>query len=142
MINVVIVEDSVIESELYEAYLQDSDINVTVVNNPKDALHTIQEANPDLILLDVNMPELDGFALGKLIKQHRNTPIIFLTDSDDPESLIASISLGSVNHLTKPISASKLLTTVRGHGHGLVSWATECLQPAIFELSRLKEKYQ
>jgi two-component system sensor histidine kinase/response regulator len=139
MIKIVIIEDSKVEGELYENFLKSEDIDVTVVNSVLSSIVVIEDLQPNLVIIDLDMARLDPTMLGKLIKKFVEIPIIFLTGSSETDTFIASINLGSTDFLTKPISASKLLNSVRGHA--LVSWATGCLKPAMAELSRVKDKY-
>ena len=139
MINVVIVEDSVIEGEIYETILQSDEIHVTTVNNPLHAMDVIEYFKPNLILLDVNMPEMDGITLGKLIREYASTPIILLTAANDADTRLASVSIGALEFFNKPILAETLKECV--HSHALVNWATESLKPAIDELSKIRNKY-
>lgn len=137
---VVIVEDSPHESEIYEAAIKSPQVEVVVVNDPKLALDIITKEQPNLIVLDIQMPELDGITLSRIIRGHSDVPIIFLTGTEDKETVIAAVSIGPVEFLTKPISAAMLANTV--HSYALVNWATDCLKPAKDELTRIQQKYK
>lgn len=140
MIKVVLVEDSELESEIYKNALCDNGFEVTVVNDPRSAMRTIGEVNPDLIVLDVEMPNMDGITLCQMIKNKYHTPVMMLTGSKEPRHISASISLGCVDFLNKPVSAAELLTSVQGHG--IVSIVTETLTPMRDALMELREKYK
>ncbi|MCL2811386.1 MAG: response regulator, partial [Clostridia bacterium] len=67
----------------------------------------LEKVTPDLILLDIAMPEMDGFAIIKLLKSTKKTwdiPVIFLTAKIDPESEVKGLDLGAVDYITKPFS--------------------------------------
>ena len=73
---------------------------------------------PDIILLDVDMPEIDGYAAIKIVKAHEKTahiPIIFLTAKSDPESELEGLSLGAVDYISKPFSLPLLRKRIEVH---------------------------
>jgi two-component system OmpR family response regulator len=78
-------------------------------NNGFDAIRTIKTAPPDLIVLDVNMPELDGFEVCRRIRRDGvQTPVIFLTARDDIDDLRVGFRQGGDDYLTKPFSLEEL----------------------------------
>ncbi len=84
--------------------------------NGKQALEQINAILPDLILTDVNMPEMDGYELCKAVKDNlktRDIPIILVTAQDDRESLVRGLSLGADDFLIKPVNLSELQARVR-----------------------------
>ncbi|MDM8559347.1 response regulator [Candidatus Parabeggiatoa sp. HSG14] len=82
------------------------------------ALASIKKKRPDLILLDVMMPDIDGFEVCQQIKQDAKLaeiPIIFLTAKTEKEDVIAGLELGAVDYVTKPFNKSELLTRINTH---------------------------
>ncbi|RKZ87384.1 MAG: hypothetical protein DRR19_13705 [Candidatus Parabeggiatoa sp. nov. 1] len=82
------------------------------------ALASVKKKRPDLILLDVMMPEMDGFEVCRQLKQDAtlaDIPIIFLTAKTEKEDVIAGLSLGAVDYVTKPFNKSELLSRVNTH---------------------------
>jgi DNA-binding response OmpR family regulator len=88
---------------------------VSVVNDGPSAVRKAVMMRPHLVLLDVNLPGLDGFAVAKRIKEDANlkgVPIIFLTAQDSPGDMIKGIQVGARNYLTKPFRIEDLMKKV------------------------------
>ncbi len=91
---------------------------VKAVNHGAKALKIASEEPPDLILLDIMMPDMDGYEVCRRLKsdsQTRHIPIIFLTSKSDIESEQMGMSLGAVDYVTRPISPPILLSRVKAH---------------------------
>ena len=88
---------------------------VSVVNDGMSAVRKAVMLRPHLVLLDVNLPGLDGFGVARRLKDDanlRNTPIIFLTAQDSPTDMIKGIQVGARNYLTKPFKIEDLMKKV------------------------------
>lgn len=113
---VLIVEDSHWIASLYAAILRDAGIQTTVAHLPTQALEVIAEQIPDLIILDMYMPECDGVELATVIRQqpelHR-VPIVFLSAETDRNAQLAALARGGDDFLTKPILPDHLVASVR-----------------------------
>jgi CheY-like chemotaxis protein len=113
------VDDSVISRDFIEAHLESAGFPVLGVGSAKDALAMLIERTPDLILLDVVMPEMNGFELCKLLRQRCARrpflPILFLTSNDNPEQRLQAIAAGADGFITKPYEPQQLIATVRAH---------------------------
>lgn len=86
------------------------------VNSAKEALNFLKDNSVDLIILDVNMPEIDGLGMKKLLEQNEETkdiPVIFLTGVEDDDIISQIIKSGANDYLSKPISPAELLLHVR-----------------------------
>jgi len=93
----------------YEVYPADSVLKM---------YELLEHLKPDLILLDVNMPDIDGYEAIKSLKadeRYVEIPVIFLTGNSDRESVVKGLSLGAVDYVIKPFSASKLVESIEGH---------------------------
>ncbi|HEY1082872.1 MAG TPA: hybrid sensor histidine kinase/response regulator [Prosthecobacter sp.] len=91
---------------------------VIQASSGEQALELLQKSVPDLILLDVLMPDLDGVETCKLIKENpvlADIPIIFLSAADDKNLIVQALESGGVDYVTKPFSRAELLTRVRTH---------------------------
>lgn len=91
---------------------------VTEASSGEDALELLKKSTPDLILLDVMMPEMDGVEACKRIKENpelADIPIIFLSAADDKNLIVQALESGGVDYVTKPFSRAELLTRVRTH---------------------------
>lgn len=98
--------------------LEQEGYGVTFAINGKQALERVKTAQPDLILLDLMMPEMDGLQVCELLKANGNyaeIPIIFLTASHERQNLLKAFSIGAVDYLTKPFVFPELLARVRTH---------------------------
>ncbi len=113
---ILIVEDIPHILELLEITLKFKGYDVITARNGDEALEYIQTENPSLILTDILMPKLDGYALAQRVRSNEETrdiPIIFVSATFiTPEDKTFALSLGAVRFLEKPIEASELLLTV------------------------------
>lgn len=107
---ILLVEDDESLGYLLTEYLKMKDFDIVWRKNGKTALDTLQHDYFDLIILDVMMPEMDGFTLAKRIKQQFNeTPFIFLTARSMKIDVLKGFSLGAVDYLKKPIDEEELV---------------------------------
>jgi len=79
----------------------------------KDALNKFRGQQPDLIILDIGMPELEGTDVCKIIRQESQVPLIFLSARDDEIDRILGLELGADDYITKPFSSRELLARVK-----------------------------
>ncbi|WP_293997469.1 putative bifunctional diguanylate cyclase/phosphodiesterase [Sphaerotilus sp.] len=116
-VTVMMVDDEPMMTDVAQAYLEDAGYTRFVaVHDPRLALETARTHRPGLILLDLMMPELNGFDLLQLIRQDerlRYTPVIVLTAASDPASKLRALELGATEFLSKPVDASELKIRVR-----------------------------
>ena len=110
---ILVVDDEPRYQRLLEANLLTEGFDVLTASDGMQALDTFS-ANPvDLILLDVMMPRLDGFATCQRIRQYSNVPIIILTARGEEQDRVRGLDLGADDYLVKPFSATELLARVR-----------------------------
>lgn len=112
--NVLVVDDDPETLESMKLLLADF-ANVTVVSSGKQALQSVREHQTDVILLDIEMPVMDGFkTLGQLrnLKECINVPVIMLTGKRDKYSVMSSITMGVDGYLLKPISRNELIAKI------------------------------
>ena len=86
---------------------------VVEASNGLDALDKVREVIPDMVLLDVMMPEMDGFEALKLIREVSSVPVIILTVKNEEEDLIKGLELGADDYLTKPFSPRELISRMK-----------------------------
>lgn len=113
---VLVVDDVASNRELLEGHLVDNGYEVRVACDGVEALESIDEAEPDLVLLDVDMPRMDGFAVCARLKAHptrRLIPIVLITALDDRTTKHRGIEAGADDFLTKPFDAKELLLRAR-----------------------------
>ncbi|MGC1306587.1 MAG: response regulator [Phormidesmis sp.] len=115
-IEVLVVDDTVANLNVLDEILSSAQYYVSAVTSGKRALKQLQEQTPALILLDIQMPEMDGFETCRQIKANPDTaniPVIFITALSDAESIVKGFSLGAVDYITKPFRETELLARVR-----------------------------
>lgn len=95
------------------AYLKNEGYEVITAANGQDALFTFRHEKPDLVILDVMMPEMDGLAAARLIRKDSNVPIMFLTARVDDIDQITGLELGADDYITKPFSPRVVVSRVR-----------------------------
>ncbi len=112
---VIIIDDDDFLAQFYSVVLQQVGIEILVVNDPMEAVASINVFKPDILLLDIHMPKCSGFELAKVIRQDSNyvtIPIIFLTESKIQDAHLLSMDVGGDEFLTKDISPEHLSRTV------------------------------
>lgn len=116
---ILIVEDETHINRLIELVLQsDGYFNIEKTFDGKEALEKIEQNPPDLILLDVMIPNIDGFALAKIIKNNpclKNIQIIMLTAKKMEEDILNGFKNGAIDYITKPFSNKILLARIKAH---------------------------
>ena len=86
---------------------------VRTASNGKAALDTFDDENPDLVLLDIMMPDMDGYAICQNIREFSQTPIIMVTGKGNNEEKVEGLDAGADDYITKPFSANELAARVR-----------------------------
>jgi len=112
---ILIIDDSAASIELVSHILKRSYFSIRIAKSANAALKLLQNQLPNLILLDVSMPEMNGFDFCRVLKnnhQYSSIPIIFLTASDDEESIKKAFELGAQDYVTKPFKPAELIARV------------------------------
>jgi len=115
---VLIVDDEPFNVDVLQQELEESDYQIITASNGQEALQQIKKHQPDLILLDLMMPVLDGFAVLSQIKGDndlRDIPVIIVSAADDSKSIVKGIKQGADDYITKPIDAEHLKKKVKEH---------------------------
>jgi signal transduction histidine kinase len=115
---ILIVEDAPVNIQALTGVLRARGYQISVATNGRQALDVLARVRPDLILLDVMMPEVDGFETCAHIKasqEWRDIPIIFLTAKSDTGDIVRGFELGAVDYVAKPFHAHELLARVGTH---------------------------
>jgi len=110
---ILVVDDEDRLVSLLEAYLSQAGFRVVTAGDGVQALQIAQRQPPDLIVLDVMMPEMDGYEFMRLYRRERDVPIILLTAKVEPEDRIVGLELGADDYLTKPFRPRELLARIR-----------------------------
>jgi CheY-like chemotaxis protein len=112
---ILIVDDVPENLQVLGTILEAKNYEIALASNGKQALDLIDAIQPDLILLDIMMPELDGFEVCRKLKNSETTekiPIIFLTAKTDTDDIVKGFELGAADYVTKPFNAFELLARV------------------------------
>ncbi|MBN2044906.1 MAG: response regulator transcription factor [Anaerolineales bacterium] len=110
---ILIVEDEPNIAEVVSLYLERADFKVRVARDGLAAMTILEERIPDLIVLDIMLPELDGFAITRWLRERSNVPIIMLTARRDEIDRISGLELGADDYVVKPFSPQELVSRVR-----------------------------
>ena len=110
---ILIVEDERKAADYLQKSLRESGSIVEVASNGFDGRYMIEEFDFDLVILDVMLPGLDGWALLQLLRARSATPVMFLTARDAIEDRVRGLELGADDYLVKPFSFAELLARVR-----------------------------
>ncbi len=116
--SVLIVDDVPENINVAVNFLLSERIDVSVAMSGAEALESVSVTKPDLILLDIMMPEMDGYETCKHLKNNPDTadiPIIFLTAKNERESMIQAFEAGAVDYITKPFNSAELIARVHAH---------------------------
>jgi len=111
-----IVEDNTDLSDMLNAYFRVQNYDVLVANWGEEALRLSQEHKIDLVVLDIRLPDIDGYEVCRQLRLHRRTadvPIIFLTEKRDRVDKLQGLELGVVDYITKPFDIQELRLRVR-----------------------------
>ncbi|RWX43986.1 PAS domain S-box-containing protein [Candidatus Electrothrix aarhusensis] len=115
---ILIVDDQPINLKILLSFLQEQDFELRILQSGVQALALLQETIPDIILLDVMMPELDGFETCRRIKADErlvDIPIIFMTALDTVEDKVTGFKAGGVDYITKPFQQTEVLIRINTH---------------------------
>lgn len=115
---VLIVDDVPDNVAVLHDALDESGYTVLVANSGKTALEVAAKAEPDVILLDAIMPEMDGFEVCRKLKANNKTsqiPVIFMTGLTETESVVAAFEAGGTDYVTKPVRVNEVLVRIISH---------------------------
>ena len=114
--DILIVEDEALNRELMAARLEPTNYNVRFAVNGKDALEKITEQKPDLVLLDIKMPDLSGLEVLNTLRQTHSMvelPVIMVTAIDEDERIVRALELGANDYVTKPVNFPVLMARLQ-----------------------------
>ena len=110
---IMVVDDEQAVLRLLNRTLETEGYGVILADNGSSALALLDEHTPDLVILDIMMPELDGFQVLPLIRQRSNVPIIMLTARGEVTTLRHALALGADDYVRKPFGRGELLARIR-----------------------------
>lgn len=110
---ILVVEDEPSIREVVSLYLQRAGFQVTCVRDGTGALESLESQLPDLVILDIMLPGVDGYEITRYLREQGDTPIIMLTARRDEVDRIAGLELGADDYVVKPFSPQELVSRVR-----------------------------
>jgi DNA-binding response OmpR family regulator len=113
MQHIIVVDDEAAAREMVGEYLQMQGFRVTLCDGGGALRKAVAEAVPDLVVLDLNMPEEDGLSLVRHLKQSGNVPVIMLTATASPIDRVVGLELGADDYIAKPCELRELLARIR-----------------------------
>ena len=115
---ILVVEDSPGVVKIISEVFKDSEIDAIFVDNGREAIDMAVSELPDLILLDIHLPELDGYGVANYLKKNnktKDTPIVLLTIESEREDIFRGFQVGAVDYITKPFYPEELVCRVKNH---------------------------
>ncbi|MBS5987422.1 response regulator transcription factor [Clostridium sp.] len=142
--NILLVEDDVTLAMGIEYSLKNEGFNVYTVGKIKDAKEKINNSYIDIILLDVNLPDGNGYELCKEIRVDSEVPIIFLTACDEEVNIVMGLDLGADDYITKPVRVRELVARINAVARrkGVVSKDKEDNKIIVKDIKVLPLKYE
>lgn len=110
---VLVVEDEEAIASLVRAYLERDGYRVTWARTGAEALAALERASPQLIVLDIGLPDVDGFDLCRQLRVRGSVPIIMLTARDEEADRVAGLELGADDYIAKPFSPRELVARIK-----------------------------
>jgi len=113
---VLIVDDNAANAELLEAYVRELPCEIEVASSGREALEKVEEFEPDIILLDIMMPDMSGLEVCRQLKGDENTsdiPVIMVTALSELEDVERAVEAGTDDFLSKPVNRLELITRVK-----------------------------
>ncbi|MGD8793519.1 MAG: response regulator transcription factor [Anaerolineae bacterium] len=110
---ILVVDDKKSLQEMVKAYLTEEGFRVVTADNGREALFVARHEKPDLILLDIMMPEMGGYDFMRVYSRERDTPIILLTARLEESDKVLGLELGADDYVTKPFSPRELTARIR-----------------------------
>jgi DNA-binding response OmpR family regulator len=135
---ILVVDDKASMRTLVRDYLTEEGFRVAVAENGRDALYVARHDKPDLILLDIMMPEMSGYEFLRAYRKESNTPIILLTARLEESDKVLGLELGADDYVTKPFGMRELVARIRAvlRRVGLDSPAGQVLRAADIVLDK------
>jgi DNA-binding response OmpR family regulator len=141
---ILVVDDKASVRRLVQDYLTEEGFRVVTADNGRNALFVARQEKPDLILLDIMMPEMGGYEFMRLYGRERDTPIILLTAKVEESDKVLGLELGADDYVTKPFSMRELVARIRAVLRRMEKRAipTEILRAADITLDKSTRRVQ
>lgn len=110
---ILVIDDDLAITELMNMLLKTHGFEVITTNSGADGIRLVQEKTPNVVLLDLMMPDLDGWQVSKAIRAFSNVPILILSAINDPSMVASVLDAGADDFLVKPVPSSVLVANIR-----------------------------
>ncbi len=130
---IMVVEDTPDIAELIRICLENSGYSVVCVDSGSEALHQFEEEQPDLMILDIELPGMDGMKVCRMVREYSNVPIIMVSCRSDSHDIIEGLRLGADDYITKPFDPSVLVTRVMANLRRAPIFRKSMLQESTLE---------
>ena len=111
-IKILVIDDDTAVTDLLSVLLRSQGFDITATNNSSDGLSYVSEHEPDLIILDLMMPEIDGWEVCRSVRTYSQVPIIVLSALNDPSMVASVLDAGADDYLTKPTPSRVLVAHI------------------------------
>ncbi len=115
MSTILVVEDDISLGQTIRKVLHEADYQSLIAHTAEEGLTQVADFEPDLILLDVMVPNMGGWELCRQLRQHTAVPIIFLTALTDTQDIVYGLQLGADDYITKPFNNAEFLARIEAH---------------------------
>ncbi|MDP1545652.1 MAG: response regulator transcription factor [Anaerolineales bacterium] len=112
-IKILVIDDDTAITELMSMLLKTHGFDVITTNSGPDGVSLTREKNPHVILLDLMMPDMDGWQVCKAVRQFSNTPILILSAINDPRMVASVLDAGADDFLVKPVPSGVLIAHIK-----------------------------
>jgi DNA-binding response OmpR family regulator len=132
---ILVVEDEGSIQEIVSLYLRRAGYLVTAVSDGEAAIQSLEKASPDLVVLDLMLPKVDGFEITRWLRSRGEVPIIMLTARREEADRIAGLEMGADDYLVKPFSPQELVSRVRAvlrRVHGSAASSSDAEKQLVF----------
>ncbi|MDY6785582.1 MAG: response regulator, partial [Cyanobacteriota bacterium] len=116
--SILVVDDVALNLRLLSQLLSELGYSVRIANNGRQAIESVRFQKPDLILLDIKMPDIDGYQVCEILKSDNSTrdiPIIFLSALDEIFDKVKAFDLGAADYITKPFQFQEIAARIKTH---------------------------
>lgn len=110
---ILVVDDKASVRQLLEEYLSKQGFRVVTASDGENALYTARHEMPELVLLDIMMPKMDGYQFLRLFRQERQTPVIIITAREEETDAVLGLDLGADDYIIKPFRMRELVARIR-----------------------------
>ncbi len=110
---ILVVDDKASVTQLLKEYLTENGFRIVTARDGREALYVARHEKPDLVLLDIMMPEMDGYEFMRHFRRERNTPVIMLTAKMEETDKVIGLELGADDYVTKPFGMAELVARIR-----------------------------